>query len=463
MKRLSNKTIFALSTSYGQSAIAVYRISGKECKAIASNLCKIKNIKERFAYYSNIFDLNGKLIDKGLVLYFKAPKSYTGEDLLEIHTHGSTAIINRLTKVISRIKNTRIAEPGEFSKRAFLNGKGNLLFFEGINNLIKSETENQRIIANKQINGANSLKCEVWREKILNNLAIIDAEIEFGDDIESTNEKKIQESLQMILNEIKEACKSLEHTRNLVHGSNLLIIGPTNAGKSSFFNFLLQENKMIISPIKGTTTDQSEQSIEINGKKVNIIDTAGIRDSESKVEKMGVGKTLESIKFHNKIIIVLSPDSIDSNDFEKIEKVFNNLESKNCIIVFNKMDLKNAKNKFEEWKHKIPKLKNLSSITISCKKPNNKHNMLNKCHEFIDQNLLSVDTINDDHYFSELRHKDCLKNVLSNLESAAIYISSLEVSAKYLRDAMNDLDELYGKHNDEDKLAIIFNNFCVGK
>ncbi len=463
MKKPSNNTIFALSTSYGQSAIAVYRISGKDCKAIAFNLCKMKEIKERFAYYSNIFDSDGKLIDRGLVLFFKAPKSYTGEDVLEIHTHGSTSIIHKLTKVISKIKNTRMAEPGEFSKRAFQNGKGNLLFFEGINNLIKSETENQRIIANKQIKGANSLKCEVWREKILSSLAIIDAEIEFGDDIEPPDKKKIQKNLQDIFREIMGVFKSIDSTRNLVHGSNLLIIGPTNAGKSSFFNFLLQEDKMIISPIKGTTTDQSEQSIEVNGKKVNIIDTAGIRDSENKVEKMGVVKTMQAIKLHDKIIIVLSPDSIDSSDFNKIERAFNSLENKRCIVIFNKMDLKNSKDKFQEWKQRISKIKNLKSITISCKKPNNKFKMLKTCYEFIDRNLLSVDTNNDDHYFSELRHKNCLKSVLSNLESAMEYISSLEISAKYLRDALNDLDELYGRHNDEDKLGIIFNNFCVGK
>ncbi len=463
MKRLPNKTIFALSTSYGQSAIAVYRISGNKCKEIAYSLCKIKEIKERFAYYSNIFDLNGKLIDRGLIIFFKAPKSYTGEDVLEIHTHGSIAIINRLTKVISKIKNTRAAQPGEFSKRAFLNGKGNLLFFEGINNLIKSETENQRLIANKQINGDNSLKCKVWREKILDNLALIDAEIEFGEDIECPDIKKIQNSLSDISEEIGEVCESFDSVRNLVHGSNLLIIGPTNAGKSSFFNFLIQDNKMIVSPIKGTTTDQLEQSIEINRKKVTIIDTAGIRSGKGKVEKMGVAKTLESINRHNKIIIVLSPDSVDSPDFKKIEKVFNNLDRKNCIIIFNKMDLKDSKKKFQEWKQKISKIKNLKSITISCKKPLNKFNMLNKCYKFIDDNLLSVDTNSDDHYFSELRHKECLKSVLLNLENAVKNISSFEISAKYLRDAMNDLDELYGRHNEEDKLEIIFNNFCVGK
>ena len=463
MKRRPNRTIFALSTTYGQSAIAVYRISGKACKAIAYNLCKIKKIKERFAYYSNIFDLDGKLIDRGLIIFFKAPKSYTGEDVLEIHTHGSTAIINKLTQVISKIKNTRVAQPGEFSKRAFLNGKGDLLFFEGINNLIKSETENQRLIANKQIDGENSLKCELWREKILDILAFIDAEIEFGDDIECPDIKKIQNGLHEISKEIKEVFESFDSVRNLVHGSNLLIIGPTNAGKSSFFNLLIQDNKMIVSPVKGTTTDQLKQAIEINGKKVNLIDTAGIRDGKGKVEKIGVAKTLESINTHNKIIIVLSPDSIDSPDFKKIEKVFNNLDRKNCIVIFNKIDLKNAKKKIQEWKQKISKIKNMKSITISCKKPVNKINMLNKCYKFIDRNLLSVDTNNDDHYFSELRHKESLKNVLFNLESAVKNISSFEISAKYLRDAMNDLDELYGRHNEEDKLEIIFNNFCIGK
>tara|TARA_B100000900_G_C20385597_1_gene636374 strand:- start:38 stop:787 length:750 start_codon:yes stop_codon:yes gene_type:complete len=249
----------------------------------------------------------------------------------------------------------------------------------------------------------------------------------------------------------------------LSHGANILILGPTNAGKSSLFNLLLQEDKMIVSPLKGTTTDQSEQPLNIQGKKATIIDSAGLRDSKSKIEKIGVDKTYKAFEKNDKIIVVLSPDSLETKDFYKVEKVFKNLKSKKTVVVFNKMDLKSSKIKFEEWKERIPNIKKINSITISCKESVNNPKILKKLHKFIDKNLLSVDTHNDDYYFSEVRHIKCLKSVSNNLDQACKNISDYEISAKYLRDAMDDLDELYGKHNDEEKFGIIFNNFCVGK
>ena len=191
MKSNLNNTIFALSTNFGPSAIAVFRISGNECKNIAKTICKIKKLKDRYAHYCKIIDLKSNLIDKGIIIFFKAPKSYTGEDLLEIHLHGSIAIVKKLTYVLSKMHNTRAALPGEFSKRAFYNGKGDLLHFEGINNLINAETENQRIIANKQVYGANSKKCADWRIKIIEILAILDANIEFTEDMKEINTTKL--------------------------------------------------------------------------------------------------------------------------------------------------------------------------------------------------------------------------------------------------------------------------------
>ena len=182
----------------------------------------------------------------------------------------------------------RPAKPGELSKRAFLNGKGDMLYFEGINNLIKSETENQRLIASKQIFGKDTNKCLLWRQKIIEILAFVDAEIEFGDEIEKLQHSNIKNNIEKICREIEKACKSFQTVRNLVHGSRVLIIGPANAGKSTFFNFLLQNDKMIVSPIEGTTTDQSDQSIDLLGEQVIITDTAGIRNTKNEIESLGV-------------------------------------------------------------------------------------------------------------------------------------------------------------------------------
>ena len=463
MKKNLTNTIFALSTFYGPSAIAIVRISGPGSLKIAKKLCKIKILKDRFAHFLNIYDLQSNLIDKGLVLYFKSPKSFTGEDLLEIQTHGSVAIIKKLIGELSKLPYARPAKPGELSKRAFLNGKGNMLYFEGINNLIKSETENQRLIASKQVFGRDSKKCSLWRQKILEILAFVDAEIEFGDEIEKLQYSKIKNNIDKVCKDIQKACKSFLTVKNLVHGSRILIIGPTNAGKSTFFNFLLQNDKMIVSPTEGTTTDQSDQSIDLLGEKVTITDTAGIRNTNNEIESLGVKKTILSIKTSQKIIIVLSPDSLIKENFKRVSKVLGSVESKNSVIIFNKSDLKNSKSKFKEWKRKIPAIKKLKSVTISCKNNINNIKMLKKCQHFIYDNLLSVDTSTDDYYFSELRQFECLKNVEKSLENAICNLDSLEISAKYLRDALIDIDELYGKHNDEDKLEIIFNKFCIGK
>ncbi len=463
MVKSFENTIYALSTPFGQSAIAIFRISGKNCKQIAKKLCGLCNLKSRYVNYSRISDSKSNLIDKGIVIYFKSPESYTGEDLLEIHTHGSIALIKKLTTELSKIKNTRPARPGEFSQRAFYNGKGNMLHYEGINNLIKSETENQLLVANKQIYGKSSYKCTIWREKILEILANVDAEIEFNEEINDNNQPKLVKNIEEILHEVNSTCDSFETTRNLIHGSNVMIIGPVNAGKSSFFNFLLQEEKMIVSKIEGTTLDQSEQSIEIFGCKVNIIDSAGIRITKKSVEKQGIKKTWSSVQSINKFILVLSPDSLKKKYFGQIKQLLAKIKFKSTVIIFNKLDLKNSEEKFQNWEREIPELKNFKSLTISCRKDLLNNNLLKKTHNFIHKYLLTVDTNNDHHYFSEIRQLECLKNVTGELNEALANVRKLEICAKYLRDALNNLDDLYGKHNDEKKLGIIFSNFCIGK
>ena len=463
MKKNFESTIFALSTNYAQSAIAVFRISGSECKKIAKYLCNIKKLKDRYVYYSKILDQNSNLIDKCIIIFFKSPKSYTGEDLLEIHTHGSIAIIKKLTNVLSNIPNTRPALPGEFSKRAFYNGKGNMLYFEGINNLINAETENQRIIANKHVNGENSEICLSWRKRILENLAIIDAHIEFADDIDEINTKTLFSSLKKIKSEIYKVCMKFEDTRNLVYGSKFLIIGPTNAGKSSLFNFLLQNNQMIVSSAKGTTTDQSEQSVEILGQKVIIIDSAGLRNAKRKIEQLGIKKTFDTLNLVHKIIIVLSPDSIETQYIEKVKEVIDKISLKDIVVVFNKLDLKNSKKGFTTWLKKIPKLQKFKSITISCKDNFKNDNMLKMLRKFLHKHLISVDTNSDDYYFSEVRQLKCLQNICEHLEMAIEHINTPELCSQFLRNSMGELDNLFGKHDQEDKLGIIFSNFCIGK
>lgn len=463
MKYSSKETIFALSTNYAQSAVAIIRVSGNNSKKIAQTLCKLKNPKNRYANYSNIYDMNFNLIDKGIIIFFKSPESFTGEDILEFHIHGSIAIIKKLTKTLQEFPGTRAAMPGEFSKRAFFNGKGSMLYFEGINNLINSETETQREISNKQIYGEGANKCDVWKNQILEFLSTVDAQIEFSDDLYGIEGFDMKNKINLTIQDIENVYKSINNSNNLVHGISIMIVGPSNAGKSSLFNFMIQEDKMIVSNKKGTTTDQTEQITEIRNHKVKIIDSAGIRNSNNTIEKIGVKKSLDNVKMLDKFILVVSPDSYNNINVKIVEDLVNKIKKKKAVIIFNKKDLQNSDIKFSKWKKRIDKIKKIKSFSISCRKDVNDHKILNKLHKFIEQNLISIDTKSNDYYFSELRHKMNLENLIENLRKAVVNLGEVEICAKYLRDAINDLDHLYGHFDEEDKLELIFNKFCIGK
>ncbi|MFL2660689.1 MAG: tRNA uridine-5-carboxymethylaminomethyl(34) synthesis GTPase MnmE [Alphaproteobacteria bacterium] len=463
MRSIKHNNIFALSSTFGQSAIAIFRISGNETDKIAKLLTNLKKINNRYAHYTKIYDLNKKVIDKCVILFFKGPNSFTGEDLLEIHSHGSIAVINKISDTLSKIPNTREADPGEFSKRAFQNGKANLLFFEGINNLIKSETENQLKFANQQVYGGQGENCKIIREKITKVIARLNASIEFSEETDTFIDEETKHKLNIISIQINNMCKSYQNNKTLVHGQKILIIGPTNAGKSSFFNFLLQEESMIVSSISGTTTDQAEKSLNINGKKVIIIDSAGIRASKKQIEIIGIQKTLKTLEEVQSIILVLSPDSLNNSNLSSVKHIFHAIKSKKCVVVYNKLDKDPENKKLQEWKNKIPEIKKYKTISLSCKKKLFKHNILLKTLKFLDQNLLSIDTNNEGYYFSERRHIICLNNMKCNLDLAIDNIESVEICTNYLRDAVGYLDELYGKYDNEKELGFIFNEFCIGK
>jgi tRNA modification GTPase len=220
---------------------------------------------------------------------------------------------------------------------------------------------------------------------------------------------------------------------------------------------------MIVSKKKGTTTDQSEKSIEILGQKVNLIDSAGLRDSNVAIEKLGIEKTFNTLKQTKKIIIVLSPDSLEINSVNKLREAIDQISFKNIVIVFNKSDLEGSKEKFSAWLNKIPKLKKFKFMTISCKKDFYNNKILKKLYRFLHKHLISVDTNSDDYYFSGIRQLECLNKIEENLKMAIDHINTDELSSKFLRDAMSELDSLYGKHSQEEELGIIFSKFCIGK
>ena len=464
MKPKKKETIFALSTPYGQSAIAVIRISGDMSKKIALKLSKIKKIYPRSAIFTKFYDKQNKIIDSGIMIFFTSPSSYTGEDMLEIQCHGAISIINKMLLELSFFENCRFASPGEFSKRAFMNNKKGLLHFEGLANLIASETESQRLVATKQTFGESENICRIWRNSLLESIAILDAAIDFAEENESFDTRVVKNSLNNIIKKASETIELSNKNKEILYGTKVLIFGPPNSGKSSLFNFLSRDERAITSDKAGTTTDQNTNVLEISGIRTIITDTAGLRKASRKVEKIGIDRTKKSIEENNKFILVLSPDCYTNQNCKLVNEVLKNLDLKKTILVFNKKDLLGFQEGKNLWMSKINQLKKLKNISISCVNDAKNINILIKLNNFISKNLLTIDTSkNDDYFFSEERQINIVQKIIVHIKNSLNNLEDLEIAVNYLNQAINLLDELFGKNDYEDRLGYVFDKFCIGK
>jgi len=359
-------TIFALSTGPGISGIAVIRVSGKNTAEVVKKITRSKLPPPRVATLTK-FNKNGskELIDEGVIIWFPAPNSYTGEDLAEFHVHGSRAVINAMHSSISKIKNCRLAEPGEFTKRAFQNGKINLLKAESIADLISSETEIQRKQALKIMSGKSSDKFNSWREKLLKILSHIEAKIDFPDeDLPKNIMSKIQNTSNGVLTEIKKTLDDQKVGERIREGFKIAIVGPTNSGKSSLLNYLSRRDVAIVSEIAGTTRDVIETHLNLDGYPVIVSDTAGIRNSKNEIEKKGIKIALNRAEDADLKLVIVSVKNVN------FTSVLKGLLTKNAILVANKSDLIKGKlnSKFKKYEH----------ILISIKKDLNLNKLIAK-------------------------------------------------------------------------------------
>ena len=459
-----NDTIFALSTPYGRSAVAVIRLSGQNSLNIAKTITKKNSFPNRKANFVTFYDNKGFIIDRGLLIFFKSPSSYTGEDMLEIHSHGSVAIINKMFETLEKINACRFALPGEFSKRAFINGKNDLIHFEGLANLISSETEQQRIVATQQTFGQVQNICKEWREKIVENLAILDSAIDFPEEGEDYNFKIVLKDLKKILLTAKNAIKFSNIFEQAYKGEDIIIFGPPNSGKSSFYNLLCQDNKAITSSIKGTTRDKNTTQLEILGLKTSITDTAGLRKANNLIEKKGVKKTLQILDVSKNFILVLSPDSFSKKNSSFIEDSINKIKDKNLVVVYNKKDLNSFQNVKKKWVNQIPNLEEINSFSISCKENKSDYKILISLMKFLNKNLLFVDrNLNENYYFFEKAQISIISSMVIDLEMCIKNIKNIEIASEFLSKSLLSLDTLYGKSDVEDRLEVVFNKFCIGK
>ena len=442
-------TIYALSSGPGTAGISVIRVSGSETQKIIHEITKKDLPEPRVATrrkFNKIKD--NEIIDEGILIWFPAPNSYTGEDMAEFHVHGSKAVVDAIQSSISKLEDCRLADPGEFTKIAFQNGKINLLKAESISDLISSETEIQRQQAIKIMSGKSSDKFNSLRDGLLKILSNVEAKIDFPeddlpDDILNnihTQTKIIREEIQKILNDQKVGERIRE-------GFKIAIVGPTNAGKSSLLNYLSKREVAIVSETAGTTRDIIEAHLNIDGFPVIISDTAGIRETKNDIEKKGIKLALKSAKNSDLNIVIIEPKSVDFIDFLK------DIGIKKTILVINKIDL-GINNISSE-------IKKFDPVYISIKEEKNLDKFINLIKENLKNKFISSDNI----FITRERHRTNLEKCVEHLEKfeKKKSVQDFDKAAEDLRLATRHLGMIVGKVDVEEILGSIFNDFCIGK
>ncbi len=442
-------TIYALSSGPGIAGVAVVRVSGKETSNVIKLITNDDLPTPRVATLRKMNNINtNELIDEGLITWFPGPESYTGEDLAEFHVHGSRAVVVALHETISKIENCRLAEPGEFTKRAFQNGKINLLKAESIGDLISSETEIQRKQAIKIMNGNSSDKFNSWREKLLKILSYVEAKIDFPEeDLSKDVLHEITENSKRVSSEIQKVLKDQKVGEIIREGFKIAIVGPTNAGKSSLLNYLSKRDVAIVSEIAGTTRDVIETHLNLDGYPVIVSDTAGIRDSKDEIEKKGIKLALKSAEKADLRLVVIEPKNLDFTGFLK------DLFDKNSILIINKSDLLK--------KQLDPEIKKLDHVLISIIKNSNLDILIKKIINKLKDKFISSEDI----LITRERHRQHLEQCVEHLINFADKNKNddLDKGAEDLRLATRHLGMIVGKVDVEEILGSIFNDFCIGK
>ena len=442
-------SIYALSSGPGISGIAVVRISGEETSRVIEILTGKNVPKPRVATLRKINKINtSELIDEGIILWFPGPESYTGEDMAEIQVHGSKAVVDALHSSISQIENCRLAEPGEFTKLAFQNGKINLLKAESIADLISSETEIQRQQAIKIMNGKSAVQFNFLREKLLKILSHVEAKIDFPEeDLANNILDEIKNSSDEVIIKIKKILNDQKVGERIREGFKIAILGPTNAGKSSLMNHLSNRDVAIVSEIAGTTRDVIETHLNIDGYPVIISDTAGIRDSKDEIEKKGIKLSLNRAEEADLKLVVVDAKNIDFTD------VLKGLLNENAILIINKSDL--LKKDIDS------EIKKINHVLISIKENENIDELILK----IKNNLKNKFITSDDILITRERHRQHLQQCLEHLNNfnQKKDIEDFDKAAEDLRLATRHLGMIVGKVDVEEILGSIFDDFCIGK
>ena len=435
--------IAALATPFGKGAVCIVRMSGKGVFGIAEKMFdplprqpeKLTLGKLKTQYFT----------DRAMCVLFSAPRSYTGEDVVEFHCHGGVSVAEGVLEECLR-QGCRLAEAGEFSKRAFLNGKMSLSDAEGVADLINSETKNGVRSSYRLLNGSLGKECEKWRGRITDILAEIEAALDYPEeDLEETTLGKIRQELAPAEEATGRLKDSIKKGRMLTRGVDVAIIGRPNAGKSSLLNALLQSDRAIVSDRPGTTRDIVEQSLEYKDTRFNFRDTAGIRDTADEIEKLGVEKSFAALNEADLVLCVLD---ITESLTEELIRFLQLTKDKNCIFVINKCDLWDA----------VPKTIG-DQICVSAKTGSR----IEELKEMIYRRTVEKQISEGDLILMNLRHAECMARAYENILRARTEETTLDVVAMYLKEAWTALGEITGQTASEEIISRVFEKFCVGK
>ena len=454
-------TIVAISTGLSNSGIGIIRMSGENVFEILNKIfepkSKNKNIVGYSMKYGNIFDKDkNEIVDEVLVSYFVSPKSYTRENMCEINSHGGVVVEREILNLC--LKNgARLAEPGEFTKRAFLNGRIDLSQAESVIEIINSKTEKEAKESVKQLKGSMSNKVSEIEDKLLKIISTIEVSIDYPEyEFEESKNLNIMKELQDIRQILENLINNFDNGKILKNGINTVILGRPNAGKSSLLNAILDEDRAIVSNIEGTTRDTIEESINLNGISLNLIDTAGIRNTDNEIEKIGVNR---AEKLADEADLIIAIFDISAGIDEKDKKIMNIIKDKNAIVVLNKVDIQTTNKDLE---NKINEL-NKPIVKISAKNKEGLENLYKEIEKMFDLDKISL---NDENIVTNDRQKNLIIRAKADIDEAIKTAESnmpIDICEVNIKQTLEDIGEITGKNVSENIINEIFSRFCVGK